>query len=142
MKPSAGTEEDREAARLFMGFLRLLRSWTQEELAKACGLGRRTIGRYESGDITPSGGDLRRFAAAAGLSPLLVAPLLAIFRRVATRPGAGGEGGPCSTSDELAAEIASEIAAKIAGVIEPEIQAALAELPFEAGDPVEIDNPT
>lgn len=123
---------EREAARLVVGFLRLLRRWSQRELGDACGMGRRTIGRYESGDLTPGREVLIRLAGAAGISSVRLDQLLAIFRRIAAVPEIDDERERVADQEELAAQIAADIAAEI----EPEIFAALADLPF-GGDPDE-----
>lgn len=118
---------EQEAARLVVGFLLSLRSWTQEALGKAAGLDRRTIGRYESGDLVPSVQVLERLAVAAGVRPERVPQLLAIFRQIGEESARTGETAAPSPHEEMAAEIAAEIAA----AVEPEILAALAELSFE-----------
>lgn len=127
---------EQQAARLVVGFLRSLRSWTQEEFGKAAGADRRTIGRYESGKMRPSRKVLQGLAAAAGVQPARVPQLLALFRQIGDESGEIGETAPPSLHEEIAAEIAAEVSA----AVEPEILAALAELSYEveadeAGDP-------
>lgn len=127
---------EQEAARLVVGFLRSLQSWTQQEFGTAAGVDRLTIGRYESGKVRPSRKVLQRLAVAAGVKPEWVPQLLALFRQICEESGtAGGTEAP-SLHETMAAEIAAEVSA----AIEPEILAALAELSFEveadeAGDP-------
>jgi len=112
---------ERETRRLVVGFLRLLRHWTQTDLAEACGMDRKTIGRYESGEIAPSREIVERLAAAAGVTSTRLKQLIDLFGRIVDGPGTRGGLEALSTQDELAAEIAAEVAAEI----EPEILAAL-----------------
>lgn len=84
--------------RLVVGFLRLLRKWTQEELAKASGVDRGGISDYELGAKAPTRKTLRRLAAAAGLPYRFVEILLPVFR--AARLAAEGTSAPEPAASE------------------------------------------
>lgn len=82
---------------------------------------RKTISRYESGEIAPSREILGRLAAAADVTPTRLKQLIDLFGRIVEGPRSRGGLEALSTQEELAAEIAAEVAAEI----EPEILAAL-----------------
>ena len=121
-----------ETTRLVVGFLRLLRHWTQTNMAEACGVDRRTIGRYESGETTPSLEVLERLAAAASVTPTRLHQLIDLFGRIVEGPASRGGFEVLSAQEKLAAEIAAEVAAEI----EPEILAAIAQT--SKGDPTKL----
>ena len=108
---------------LVVGFLRLVRQWTQSDLAKASGMDRKTISRYESGVISPSREILERMAIAAEVTPAQLKQLTDLFIRIVERSTARAGLEVRKTQEELAAAIAAEVAAEI----EPEILAALAQ---------------
>ncbi len=60
-------QHDPEDVKAFIGFLRLLRGWTQAELAEALELSAGSISRYETGDIVPDRETLEDVAMAVGL---------------------------------------------------------------------------
>ena len=62
--PSRDNPED---LKFVVVFLRLLRGWTQTELAEAAGLSASAISRYEIGDIVPGREALEEIATAVGL---------------------------------------------------------------------------
>jgi transcriptional regulator with XRE-family HTH domain len=66
--------------RLIVVFLRSVRRWTQEELARASGVDRGLISDYELGDKAPTSKTLARLAAGAGLPYSFVETLLPAFR--------------------------------------------------------------
>jgi transcriptional regulator with XRE-family HTH domain len=57
-----------EEFRIALQILRIVRGWTQEDLAKACGLRRGTISDYERGKMSPGQRTMQRFLAAEGFS--------------------------------------------------------------------------
>ncbi|MGH7483975.1 MAG: tetratricopeptide repeat protein [bacterium] len=66
--------------RLVVGFFRLLRKWSQEQLARASGVDRGLISDYELGLKVPRRQTLERLAAAVGLPYSWVEALLPLFR--------------------------------------------------------------
>ena len=74
------TAEDPADLRLVVAFLRSLRRWTQEELARASGVDRSLISDYELGIKRPKRDTLRRLAAGAGLPYRSAERLLPVFR--------------------------------------------------------------
>jgi transcriptional regulator with XRE-family HTH domain len=83
---------DREDIRLLVQFLRMLRGWDQRRMGAAAGLHPVSIGRYESGVVTPPRSTVEKLAAAAGL-PLSVAdrvllPAIGVARRAVQPPPA------------------------------------------------------
>ncbi len=60
-------QDDPEDVRTFIAFLRLLRGWTQADLADALGLTAGAISRYETGDVVPDRETLEEVALAVGL---------------------------------------------------------------------------
>ncbi len=134
MKKLSGEEQ---ATRLVVRFIRNLQSWTQAEFGANSGLGRQPISRYEAGKVTPTREVLQQLAAAAGIRSTRVTQLLALFRQIAEESGVAR-----SDRSTVCEELAAQITAEVAAALEPEILAALADLPFEEDDSEEIDNPT
>ncbi|MFL6261770.1 MAG: helix-turn-helix domain-containing protein [Thermoanaerobaculia bacterium] len=58
---------DPEDAGTFIAFLRLLRGWSQADLANALGLTAGAISRYETGDVVPDRDRLEHIARVVGL---------------------------------------------------------------------------
>jgi transcriptional regulator with XRE-family HTH domain len=72
--------DDGEVSRIAVRFLRGFRGWSQAELAAAAQIDPSAVSRYESGDQVPTRRTMLQLAAAAGLSPVLLASLLAWIR--------------------------------------------------------------
>lgn len=72
---------NKEELRAAVAILRVLRGWSQAELALATGLGASAVSRYESGAQKPSRHTLTRIAEAVGVRPLLVRDLLTWIRK-------------------------------------------------------------
>lgn len=68
--------DDRADFGVALAMIRLLRGWSQAEIAKASGLSVGTISRYESGARVPGRYTVDKIAAAAGISLPLVDSLL------------------------------------------------------------------
>jgi len=66
--------------RLIVAFLRSLRKWSQEELAKFSGVDRSLISDYEQGHTAPTRQSLERLTTAVGLPDHWIAKLLPVFR--------------------------------------------------------------
>jgi len=95
-----------EDMRLVVGFLRVLRMWSQEELSAASGVDRGIISDYERGKAVPQPKTLKRLTAAVGLPYALVDTLLPVFRaaRLAMKgPQAADDAGEADTAARLAA---------------------------------------
>lgn len=60
-------QDDPEDVKTFIAFLRLLRGWTQADLAEALGLTAGAISRYETGDVVPDRQTLEDVAKVVGL---------------------------------------------------------------------------
>jgi transcriptional regulator with XRE-family HTH domain len=72
-------QQDPEDVKAFVAFLRLLRGWTQAELAEALELTAGAISRYETGDVVPDRETLEDVALAVGLPlPMLDRTFLCI----------------------------------------------------------------
>ena len=93
-----GNSEDLAPA---VTLLRALRGWSQKELADASGVDKSQISRYELGREAPSRRTQERLAAAVGLPPFLLDPMVAFVRRLrealeghtpATQPSSEAEG--------------------------------------------------
>ena len=66
--------------RLIVVFLRSLRKWSQEDLAKLSGVDRSLISDYEQGHTAPTRQSWERLAAAVGLPAHWIDRLLPVFR--------------------------------------------------------------
>jgi transcriptional regulator with XRE-family HTH domain len=117
------TSPEREAQRLVVVFLRARHRRSREQFGKLVGLDRRTIGRYETGDVLPPRPTLDRLAATVGVGVSRLDQLLALFGRICAESATSAERATTSARTELATEITA--------ALEVEILAALADLPFE-----------
>jgi transcriptional regulator with XRE-family HTH domain len=82
--------DDRMAVGLLIILLRSLRHWTQEELSRASGIGRRRISDYERGKRLPRRKSLEKLAGAVGAELHDVQktlPVLARMSRANPKPG-------------------------------------------------------
>ncbi len=121
---------DAADSRVLVGFLRLLRDWTQRELATAAGLHRSTICRFEEGKETPSRASIERLAKVAGVPPWAIDEVVLPAIRLARR-----------WSEGSAAPAGEEVAMAVGEMLERDLgaaaRAAVAELlasPAEADD--------
>ncbi len=78
--PDTIDKADKEELRTAVAILRILRGWSQADLALATGLGASAVSRYESGAQRPSRPTFNRIATAVGVRPLLVRGLLTWIR--------------------------------------------------------------
>lgn len=107
-------------------FLRLLRGWTQAELAEAAGLSASAISRYETGDIVPSREALEEIALAAGL-PLRM--LDRVFIWVGAARAAVASGADPANPDRLTEAVVSELAAGLVDLLDTVTAGMLAAFP-------------
>ncbi|MEO6192955.1 MAG: helix-turn-helix transcriptional regulator [Thermoanaerobaculia bacterium] len=107
-------------------FLRMLRGWTQTELAEAAGLSASAISRYEIGDIVPGREALEEIAMAVGL-PLRM--LDRIFLWVGAARSAVASATDPGDLDRLADAVAGELAAGLSDLLDAVTAGVLASLP-------------
>ena len=93
-----GSPED---VKIAIGVLRLLRGWTQEEMAKAAGVHKSLLSLYEQGKTVPTPKTLSRLMAAVKLPLSAFESILHLVRLI--RYWAGG-------SDEATADLATSLA--------------------------------
>ncbi len=123
--------DNTEDAKVVVAFLRLLRGWTQTELAEAAGLSASAVSRYESGDIVPSREALEEIAVATGL-PLRM--LDRVFIWVGAARAAVESAADPGDPDRLIAAAASEMTAGLTDLFDSITARMLAGLPdLEAG---------
>ena len=115
-----------EDLKLVVIFLRMLRGWTQTELAEAAGLSASAISRYEIGDIVPGREALEEIAMAVGL-PLRM--LDRIFLWVGAARSAVASAAAPGDPDRLADAIAGELAAGLSDLLDTVTSMMLASLP-------------
>jgi transcriptional regulator with XRE-family HTH domain len=99
------TGRDPNDLRVALVLLRELRGWTREALADASGVPASTVSEYETGELAPSAGNLRRLMEAFRFPPPLLDGLLAFLRalrQVITLGDAPGAGSPAEI-DRVAA---------------------------------------
>lgn len=104
--PDAIDRANKEDLMAAVTILRVLRGWSQADLAHATGLGASAVSRYESGAQKPSRPTFNRIAKAVGVRPLLIRDLLTWIR--AARSCILGEHFQ-PTLDELIEACASEV---------------------------------
>lgn len=109
-----------------VAFLRLLRGWTQTELAEAAGLSASAISRYESGDIIPTRSALEDLAVAVGLPLRMLDRVLAWLS--ATRAAVISRANPADP-DRLADAALAELTAGLLDLLTSATTAILADLP-------------
>jgi len=116
-----------EDMRLVVGFLRVLRMWSQEELSAASGVDRGIISDYERGKAVPQPKTLKRLTAAVGLPYTFVDTLLPVFRaaRLAVE-GRPEEGGPAEA--DTAARLAAGLDRAIYEAVVPRVTPFVLEL--------------
>jgi transcriptional regulator with XRE-family HTH domain len=120
--------------RLVVGFLRLLRKWSQEELSKASGVDRGMISDYELGIKSPTRKALRRLASGVGL-PYRFVEILLPFCRAARLSLHGTEGSP---EAEAAEGLASGLDGAILDAVLPHLAPHLMELEALMGEEEKI----
>jgi transcriptional regulator with XRE-family HTH domain len=118
--------DNTEDAKVVIAFLRLLRGWTQTELAEAAGLSTSAISRYENGDIVPSREALEEIAVAAGL-PLRM--LDRVFIWVGASRAAVMSGADPYDPDRLADAVVSELAGGLVDLLDSVTAGMLADFP-------------
>ena len=119
-------QDDPEDVRTFIAFLRLLRGWTQEDLAGALGLTAGAISRYETGDVVPDRATLEEVALAVGL-PLSM--LDRVFLAVAAARSAVASAADPSDPDRRFAALTRDLAAGLFDLACLATATVLAELP-------------
>jgi transcriptional regulator with XRE-family HTH domain len=107
-------------------FLRMLRGWTQAELAEAAGLSASAISRYEIGDIVPGREALEEIALAVGL-PLRMLDRVLLW--VAAARSAVASATDPGDLDRLADAVAGELAAGLSDLLDTVTAMVLASLP-------------
>jgi transcriptional regulator with XRE-family HTH domain len=107
-------------------FLRMLRGWTQTELAEAAGLSASAISRYEIGDIVPGREALEEIAMAVGL-PLRM--LDRVFLWVGAARSAVASATDPGDPDRLADAVAGELAAGLSDLLDTVTSMMLTSLP-------------
>lgn len=73
---------DAEDLKIVVRVLRSIRGWNQTALARASGIDKSLISRYEAGKQAPSRRNLERIAAAVGTPLSLVEPMIPVVRRI------------------------------------------------------------
>jgi transcriptional regulator with XRE-family HTH domain/tetratricopeptide (TPR) repeat protein len=116
---------------VFVAFLRSLRAWSQEELAKAAGVDPRLISRYELGKKVPRESTLKRLTKAVGLPFSEAEQVFPVIRRALAAVSRGG-GLP-------SAGVALDTAG-LASIVAAVVQSATAELPLPVMAPSDSDS--
>jgi transcriptional regulator with XRE-family HTH domain len=79
---AGGAETSAENLGLLVGMLRLLRGWSQQDLAQAAAMHQTTVSKYEMGSPPPGWTELVRLAAAVGMPMWAVGGVLVGFLRL------------------------------------------------------------
>jgi len=120
-----GTPED---VRLALGVLRLLRGWTQAEMAAAAGVHKSLLSLYEQGKTVPTAKTLGRLIAAVELPPASFDSVVSLVRLIRYWSG---------RSDEASADAAAALARIVGTTVEVAVARDLAgwtpDLPLAAG---------
>jgi transcriptional regulator with XRE-family HTH domain len=130
-----GSPED---VKIAIGVLRLLRGWTQEEMAKAAGVHKSLLSLYEQGKTVPTPKTLSRLMAAVKLPLSAFESILHLVRLI--RFWAGG-------SDEATADLATSLARVVGTTVQVAVAREVAALLVSAdraaspseGDPAETE---
>lgn len=101
-----GTPED---VRLALGVLRLLRGWTQAEMASAAGVHKSLLSLYEQGKTVPTAKTLGRLIAAVDLPPASFEGVVSLVRLIRYWSG---------RSDEVSADAAAALARIVGTTVE------------------------
>jgi transcriptional regulator with XRE-family HTH domain len=101
-----GTPED---VRLALGVLRLLRGWTQAEMAAAAGVHKSLLSLYEQGKTVPTAKTLGRLIAAVELPPASFDSVVSLVRLIRYWSG---------RSDEASADAAAALARIVGTTVE------------------------
>jgi transcriptional regulator with XRE-family HTH domain len=109
-----GTPED---VRLALGVLRLLRGWTQAEMAAAAGVHKSLLSLYEQGKTVPTPKTLGRLIAAVELPPASFDSVVSLVRLIRYWSG---------RSDEASADAATALARIVGTTVEVAIARDLA----------------
>jgi transcriptional regulator with XRE-family HTH domain len=116
-------EEERAVAGLLVVLLRALRHWPQAELARASGIQKSQISLYELWKVRPTEANLRRLAAAAGVTwaeARLALPALRALYRLTTKPAAPRR--ELSGARRMAAAVGRAATGAFAGSVRPFLQ--------------------
>jgi transcriptional regulator with XRE-family HTH domain len=107
-KITMSSRDNPENVRMVVAFLRLLRGWSQAELAEAVGLSVSAIWRYENEDVGNPDKTLEEIAVAVGLPPRMLDRLFTWIAaaRAAVASAADPED-PLRRIDAIAAELAA-----------------------------------
>jgi transcriptional regulator with XRE-family HTH domain len=119
-------QDDPEDVKTFIAFLRLLRGWTQADLAETLGLTAGAISRYETGDVVPDRETLEEIAMVVGL-PLRM--LDRVFLTVSAARAAVASAADPSDLDLRFAALTRELAAGLFDFACVVAATVLAELP-------------
>ncbi len=129
-----GTPED---VRLALGVLRLLRGWTQAEMAAAAGVHKSLLSLYEQGKTVPTAKTLGRLIAAVELPPASFDSVVSLVRLIRYWSG---------RSDAASADAAAALARIVGTTVEVAVARDLAgwtpdpALAASAADAAEIEN--
>jgi len=107
-----------EEFRIALQILRIVRGWTQGDLAKACGLRAATISDYERGKMFPGQRTMQRFLAAEGFSLAALEDAQTFVRRL--------RGESLSGIEDLGAEVWQALG-------DPALRREIEEVSLEAG---------
>lgn len=114
---------DAEDLKIVVRVLRSIRGWNQTALARASGIDKSLISRYESGKQAPSRRNLERIAAAVGTPLSLVEPMIPVVRRLRDAVEGRVPSAPEETEDSVEAALRA-----VAEVVRGPLERALAEL--------------
>src|SRR6478609_10383060 len=103
---TVGSPED---VRLALGVLRLLRGWTQAEMAAAAGVHKSLLSLYEQGKTVPTAKTLGRLIAAVDLPPASFEGVVSLVRLIRYWSG---------RSDEASADAAAALARIVGTTVE------------------------
>ncbi len=112
--------------------LRALRGWSKTQLAEASGIAKSQISRYELGREVPSQRTLERLAAAVGLPPFHLEPLMAFVRRL--RETMAGRG-PSDAAPAASAGLSPETKQAVLDALDRAASQARAELKLRVRRP-------
>jgi transcriptional regulator with XRE-family HTH domain len=116
-----GSPED---VKIAIGVLRLLRGWTQEEMAKAAGVHKSLLSLYEQGKTVPTPKTLSRLMAAVKLPLSAFESILHLVRLI--RYWAGG-------TDEATADLATSLARVVGTTVQVAVAREVAHLLIYSG---------
>lgn len=112
-----------------VALFRMLRGWSQTQLAKAAGMDKSRISRYESGDEVPRRATVERLATAAGVPIPLIEHIRWFLRSLREAMENGGMAGLSSSLPP------GDLQRRVEGAVERSVRMARAELDLPARRP-------